>query len=279
MHILIKDMGCGWSTHDPSAHRCLLLDRFLLLQLHQSQTQNKSLSPGYISEPPTITSFHKIYSTAFIMWPSSLSLAILLAFALTAVESQCLSTTNALEQRESMVAQTDPTFQEPRTYILCPSTIFNIGNLDADNKPVNGQDFIRARPNLHLKCGDDGKVENNCFVTGGDIQVDGTSFLGNTVETIKNVTMEGITFTSAKKYAVWATKQGEITFIDCAFTVSDLIQMIIWLLMLLHLTFISVHMAKDIVDAIAPVYLDFYDADNLRTELAVSFFGCTFKVR
>jgi hypothetical protein len=255
---------------------------FILL-LYPSQPQTSVLSPGYISEPPTRRSLHKIDSTVLTMSPSSFSLAFVLAFALTPIESQsteCMATINALELRESIVAQTDPTFQEPRTYVLCPSSIFNIGILDADNKPLNGQEFIRARPNLHLKCGDDGKVENNCFVTGGDIHVDGTSFLGNTVATIENVTMEGITFTNAKKYSVWATKQGEITFIDCSFTVSNLFFKILWFLWccFMNLTFISVYIVKENVDAMAPVYLDFYDADDVRKELSVAFLGCTFKV-
>ena len=78
--------------------------------------------------------------------------------------------------------------------------------------------MIHARPNLIVKCGDDGLRENSCVVKGGSVHVDGTSFFGvGSNTTVHNVTIAGVTFEGATKYSVWITKPGHVVFQDCEF--------------------------------------------------------------
>jgi len=167
-----------------------------------------------------------------------------------ATAQPCIQTIDELENFETAFGANDPTFSQGRTYVLCSNAFYNIGKLDVNNNVIDGQQFIRARPNLYLKCGDDGKVTNNCFITGGDVQVDGTSYFGNTVTAIPNVTIEGVTFSKTLRYSVWASKQGDITFVDCVFTLNS--------------------------EALAPVFLEYYSSSDISSELSVSFIGCSF---
>ena len=80
--------------------------------------------------------------------------------------------------------------------------------------------MIPLRPNLHIKCGLNGSHHNSCVLNGGDVQVDGTTFLENTSTTVQNVLIEGLTFVNAQRYMVWITKPGNVTFRDCVFQVS-----------------------------------------------------------
>lgn len=149
-----------------------------------------------------------------------LSLLLLLyrppiATAQTSSSSGCFTTINSLALRETGVDTT-----ERRTHALCANNIFTIGALDFDNQVYDGQEPIPLRSNLHLKCGFDGLKENNCVVTGGDVQVDGTHFLGvRDSDRLDNVTLEGITFVNAGKYMAWLTKPGTVKFVNCEFRV------------------------------------------------------------
>jgi hypothetical protein len=68
-------------------------------------------------------------------------------------------------------------------------------------------------------------------ITGGTVQVDGTSFFmaaspngnGTTTGTVlNNVKLTGLTFTNVEKYHVWIDQPGEVTFRDCAFQVRNI---------------------------------------------------------
>ena len=135
-----------------------------------------------------------------------------------------MSTIDALELQESAAGVSDPDYLQSRSYVLCPDKVYAIGSMDTStNLITDGQQFIRVRPNLALKCGEDGKVTNNCIVTGGDVHVDGTTYFGNKVSSVTNITIEGFTFSNAQKYSVWVTKPGDITFVDCVFSVRNLV--------------------------------------------------------
>eukprot|EP00547_Thalassionema_nitzschioides_P006887 CAMPEP_0194199572 /NCGR_PEP_ID=MMETSP0156-20130528/545_1 /TAXON_ID=33649 /ORGANISM="Thalassionema nitzschioides, Strain L26-B" /LENGTH=358 /DNA_ID=CAMNT_0038924489 /DNA_START=302 /DNA_END=1378 /DNA_ORIENTATION=+ len=127
-----------------------------------------------------------------------------------------------------------------------------VGKLDYSNKLISDSPAIPLRSNLYIKCGDSGGRENKCIIRGGDVQLDGTNYFGmDKSDTIENVVIEGFTFEGASRYSVWATRRGDITFIDCE-----------W---------------KDITKAYVPLYFDYFDAANRNSFLTVNFMGCDFR--
>jgi len=160
----------------------------------------------------------------------------------------CLPNIYPIKNREALVKDTS----KLRTYTLCPNTVFPIGSLDYNYKIIRGtgQTMIPLRPNLYIKCGLNGNHHNSCVLNGGDVQVDGTTFLENTSTTVQNVLIEGLTFVNAQRYMVWITKPGNVTFRDCVFQGSR--------------------------NATSPVLLDYFDPLNYGETLTVSFENCTF---
>jgi hypothetical protein len=129
--------------------------------------------------------------------------------------TSCFTTINGLALQESAA---DTTVQ--RIYSLCPNSVYGIGMLNFDNVVQGGQEPIPLRPNMHVKCGTDGLVEDSCVINGGDVQLDGTSYLTvRDSDRIDNVTIEGVTFVNAFKYMVWLNKPGSVNFINCHFRV------------------------------------------------------------
>lgn len=110
-----------------------------------------------------------------------------------------------------------------REYVFCDGRSFVIGTVDLNNEFVEVTDthrFFPVRPNMHVRCGETGARENSCILLGGDVQVDGTNYfgVGNNLD-LTNVVFEGFTFVGANRYSVYATKPGDITFIDCEWKV------------------------------------------------------------
>uniref|UniRef100_A0A7R9WU28 Right handed beta helix domain-containing protein n=1 Tax=Craspedostauros australis TaxID=1486917 RepID=A0A7R9WU28_9STRA len=101
-----------------------------------------------------------------------------------------------------------------------------------------------------IRCGPDGKSSNECVFTGGDYHVDATNFLGMDDDIAENVRFEGLTFEDAKRYSVWASMKGDITFKDCIF--------------------------QDHKTAIVPVLLDYTDPEQPESHLSVTFEQCSF---
>jgi hypothetical protein len=130
----------------------------------------------------------------------------------------CVETINDIALRESLVTDTSLL----RTYTLCSQITHTIGTLDLNYDLVDGQVMLPLRPNMKIQCGVDGKKENNCLITGGDIQVDGTSRFGIGADVpLDNIEFQGITFQSSSQYSVWLTRPGSVTFTDCVFRVSS----------------------------------------------------------
>lgn len=155
----------------------------------------------------------------------------------------CIETIDDLEFIES---RSDTSRQ--RIYSLCENRDYRIGILEGDDNVLkDGQTYIRARPNLTVRCGN-GSINNNCVIKGGSLHVDATDLLGAT-EPPTNVVFEGITFESTKGYFFWASWYGDVTFKNCEF--------------------------RDTTKAIAPVFLDFFDPTN-SNELVVNFEECKF---
>lgn len=166
-------------------------------------------------------------------------------------QSTCILSINELESEESQVTD----FSVERLYTLCPQTTYTIGRQDYYGTVLyeTGSHMIHLRPNLHIQCGDTGARSNNCIISGGTVQVDGTSFYvanatGST--TLSNVKMTGLTFTNVGKYHVWIDQPGEVTLLDCAF--------------------------QDSTDAILPIFMDYFDPTSSTSVLNVTIHQCEF---
>ena len=147
----------------------------------------------------------------------SLILVAVTSMLTSGVTGQCIKDLQTIVDMEE--AATD--YSQERTYTLCPRTIFEMGTLNHnyDLQGFNVDPPIPIRPNLHVKCGDDGSKENLCWIATGDLHLDGTSVRGITETSIENVVIEGIVFIGAQKYSVWANKPGDITFKNCEWRV------------------------------------------------------------
>lgn len=152
----------------------------------------------------------------------------------------CISDIQEIYDREESIVDTFGTTR-PRRYIICASTIFHIGDLDfnynlripkqqSSKNDDDGDDPDEAiitavsppiplRPNMNIRCGDDGSKINNCLITGGHIQIDGTSTRGITEPNLNNILIEGFTFVGATKSSIIVDKPGNIVFRDCEWKV------------------------------------------------------------
>jgi hypothetical protein len=131
--------------------------------------------------------------------------------------SSCISSTNDLEALEAAVTD----YSVERQYTLCPQTTYSIGRLDFYGTllTTSGSDMIHLRPNLHIQCGETGESTNNCIISGGSVQLDGTGFRTN-VTSLENVVITGLTFTNTLQSNVWIDRMGSVLFRDCIFHVS-----------------------------------------------------------
>lgn len=145
--------------------------------------------------------------------------AVLVFFQATALvvvsALDCLQDLQDLHDLEAAVTDTSA----QRTYILCPNKIYPVGFLDFNynlrrRRPEGGPP-VPLRPNLRIQCGAEGKRSDNCWITGGHLQVDGTAIRGIRDDTLTNVVLQGLTFQASIEHSVWVTKAGDILFQDC----------------------------------------------------------------
>jgi len=184
----------------------------------------------------------------------SLVTAVLWMFLLpsSTIGQSCYDNFEDIYEREAIV--TDTSF--PRFYTVCPRHIYEMGNLDFDGnliKPPVGIVFppLPLRPNITIRCGDQGSRENLCWLRGGDLHMDGTKVLGIQDDTLENVVIEGFVFIGAREHSLLANKPGSITLRDCEF--------------------------RDFTNSSVPIMLDFYDASNPSAELVTTFVDCDFR--
>jgi len=168
------------------------------------------------------------------------------------VSQSCIDDFEQIYKKESFVE--DTSFS--RLYIVCPRHIYRMGNLDFDGnlvKPPVGtvSPPLPLRPNITIRCGDQGTRDNLCWLRGGDLHMDGTNALGIDDETLENVNIEGFTFLEARDHALLANKPGTITFRDCEF--------------------------RDFTNSSVPIMLDYYDASKPSEELVTTFLDCDFR--
>ena len=102
------------------------------------------------------------------------------------------------------------------TVVLCPDTVFSIGNLDDGASQVEGGTMpLIAFPRVRYLCGEDGSSTNNCILENGDIQ-----FWSPPGAAIESVMLQGITFRNATFASILLQGSGQISFIDCIIRVS-----------------------------------------------------------
>jgi hypothetical protein len=137
----------------------------------------------------------------------------------TVISSACIQDFQEIYDIESTISDTSVN----RTYIICPNKLYDVGYLDSTFQNLrpkqSGGPPLPLRSNTKIQCGDNGSRENLCYITGGDLQVDGTSIRGMTDEAMENVQIQGFVFINANKYSFWATKRGSVTFRDCEWRV------------------------------------------------------------
>lgn len=182
-------------------------------------------------------------------------MAILCAFLLpsSTVGQSCIDDIEDIYKKEARV--TDTSF--PRLYIVCPRHIYEIGNLDFDGnliQPNVGSVMppLPLRPNVTIRCGDQGSRESVCWLRGGDLHMDGTKVRGIEDETLENIYIEGFIFIGARDHSLLANKPGSITFRDCEF--------------------------REFTNSSVPIMLDYYDSFNPSKELVTTFVDCDFRV-
>jgi hypothetical protein len=140
----------------------------------------------------------------------ALFVALLSSSLSDAVVAACLTTLNELSQSESQVTD----FSVRRTYTLCENTRFSVGRYDYSYNLIEGQDPLVVRPNLHVKCGEDGVRTNQCLLETGDILVRDIA-TDNHVE--GTVILQGLTFVDPGVHFVKFTQPNDVHFVDCEF--------------------------------------------------------------
>lgn len=106
-----------------------------------------------------------------------------------------------------------------RTYLLCADTTFRVGSRHDDNgTPMGGSyPIILGRSNIRVLCGADGKLENNCAVRDGVVQVAHFDEFDTNKAPIENAFVSGISFQEASAINVLVSGAGDVDFQDCVF--------------------------------------------------------------
>ena len=118
-----------------------------------------------------------------------------------------------------LISDDDKLFQQKR-YVICPGTVMDVGFLVPGTGIDKGQAPIIPRSNTEIICGEDGKVENNCILRGGDFAVIGVPVFFRQDLSVNNVLIKGFTFEGQVQYAAFLAVPGEIAFENCIFRVS-----------------------------------------------------------
>lgn len=112
----------------------------------------------------------------------------------------------------------------PQVWTLCPETEYKLGFLSGEDI-VGGFLPLPLRPNMTIKCGEDGKSSNNCNLTTGSIGLFVAAGLFDDNEFyFENSVLSGITFSESirDQYFFMGGMGGQAEIIDCRFYVSML---------------------------------------------------------
>ena len=193
--------------------------------------------------------------------------------------SSCVKSLESITSHELVLAEerflrNDSSDPAQRIYTVCPNTVLRVG------VQVQGLDYMDGtvplvvlNPNLVIRCGNDGSVKNNCVMKGGDIQVLAplAADVPNTNPSADNLLIEGFIFEGASLMAILFRAPGRrIQIVDCAFV---------------HTTgtnFVS-YFESDTPAIAANARKSSRELqqqnEQIGPTIAVSFQGCTFKVR
>ena len=129
-----------------------------------------------------------------------------------AQDSSCFTNTTDLFDYLAQVADGS----DDIAVVLCPDTVFSIGNIDMDSSAVEGGTMpLVAFPRVQYMCGEDGSSSNNCIFENGDIQ-----FWNPPGAAVETVLVQGLTFRDATFASIYLQGSGQISFIDCIIRVS-----------------------------------------------------------
>ena len=181
-------------------------------------------------------------NSRFTLW-----ITWLILLQLHQTNAACLTTLNELSLAEAAVVD----FSTRRTYTLCPNTRFVVGRYDYSYHLVEGQDPLFLRPNLHVKCGDDGQRSNQCLILTGDVLVTDTASQHDVENTGGPIILQGLTLEDPGRHFVKLTQPNDVWFVDCVFR---------------HAT-----------RALVPLLLDYYQPNALQAQLKVHWHGCDFE--
>jgi hypothetical protein len=203
-------------------------------------------------------------------------MAVLVASVIVRTASgQCLTSIASVELRDRY---TDTSVE--RTYIMCPDTVYMVGDFIAGNIPPfsGGDAFFQPRPNVRIICGEDGSSANNCTIIGGTVHVAASTIVSMT-ESPTNVVFQGLTFADTSRYSFWGNMPGDITFNDCIFKVCLLRQRSLDCRKLCSHSFRTLWFSylQNNTEAMALIFLD-YANESSTEELSVNFAFCQFLV-
>ena len=139
-------------------------------------------------------------------------------YADISMREDCFSDLRDIQAMERSVKDTSIT----RKYILCPGKTFHMGSWTEEGDIKDGQPFLALRPNVVYQCGLNGSRMDNCVLKGGDFGVASyDEVIEGIVETVPGVEIRGLTFESQNLFSVLLKSAGDVTFIGCAFKVSE----------------------------------------------------------
>lgn len=196
-----------WKGHPNSSHGASTI----------VNTERRRFTRVLVDSRPLIIVAIDIVGTMKVSTVFSCVVAALSCSSFSNAQATCIETIDEIYTAEASVTNT----AVRRTYVMCPRRILEIGTLthNFDLQNPNAHPPLPLRPNMTIQCGDTGSRDNICWITGGDIHVDGTPFRGISDPTIEGVEISGITFLGARMYSVWLTKSGDVTFNDCEWKV------------------------------------------------------------
>jgi hypothetical protein len=150
----------------------------------------------------------------------SLLALLITAIALLAwsVDAQCIDSLNTISDIELYEISPFNPDNKPREYVLCPNKDYATGFLAAGDI-VGGMQPLFVRSNATVKCGTDGKRENNCTIKTGSLGL----FINVYSEDedgliLDNVVLQGLTFQGLREKTFYVEGYGgKINVIDCAF--------------------------------------------------------------
>ena len=150
------------------------------------------------------------------------------ALPVASTAAKCIDNLNDIVLPEIALARSNvAATSKERTYILCPNTVFHIGEAgsgNALNYTGGSLPLVIFNPNLSVLCGADGSVKNNCVLSGGDHQVLSLGHdlmpmdLRNIYPDASNFRLSGVTMRNATDLAFFIASVGtDIRIQDCVF--------------------------------------------------------------